>query len=210
MRGRGLNNRAENSHQPFRRRERAMQRFRSVKTLQKFSAVLAQVHNHFNQERHLVTREFTSRDALPHWPSGAPSRLKLRLRVAVLRHAQTTCSYSDKACAAHCHRIEGQHAEGDEGDGDPDEASLYYKAGYVPWRLPRDPSQFQASYVGISFYRDLSGQRLLTSTDVRRARPGPDFARRLGAHRQIRPRARKLFAVFPDSFFDTALERSVR
>ena len=33
-----LNNRAENSHQPFRRRERAMQRFRSLKTLQKFSS----------------------------------------------------------------------------------------------------------------------------------------------------------------------------
>ena len=55
--GRGLNNRAENSHQPFRRRERAMQRFRSMKTLQKFSAVHAQVHNHFSQERHLVTRQ---------------------------------------------------------------------------------------------------------------------------------------------------------
>ena len=55
--GRGLNNRAENSHQPFRRRERAMQRFRSMKTLQKFSSVHAQVHNHFNEERHLVTRQ---------------------------------------------------------------------------------------------------------------------------------------------------------
>ena len=55
--GRRLNNRAENSHQPFRRRERAMQRFRSAKTLQKFSSVHAQVHNHFNQERHLVARE---------------------------------------------------------------------------------------------------------------------------------------------------------
>ena len=52
-----LNNRAENSHQPFRRRERAMVRFRSMKTLQKFSSVHAQVHNHFNLERHLVTRE---------------------------------------------------------------------------------------------------------------------------------------------------------
>ena len=52
-----LNNRAENSHQPFRRRERAMQRFRSPKTLQKFSSVHAQVHNQFNQERHLVTRQ---------------------------------------------------------------------------------------------------------------------------------------------------------
>jgi putative transposase len=55
--GNRLNNRAENSHQPFRRRERAMQRFRSMKTLQKFSSVHAQVHNHFNQERHLVTRQ---------------------------------------------------------------------------------------------------------------------------------------------------------
>src|SRR3984885_15741076 len=52
-----LNNRAGNSHQPFRRRERAMQLFRSAKTLQKFSSIHAQVHNHFNQERHLVTRE---------------------------------------------------------------------------------------------------------------------------------------------------------
>ncbi len=52
-----LNNRAENSHQPFRRRERAMQRFRSMTSLQKFSSVHAEVHNHFNQERHLVTRQ---------------------------------------------------------------------------------------------------------------------------------------------------------
>ena len=42
--GRRRNNRAENSHQPFRRRERAMQRFRSMKSLQKFSSVHAQVH----------------------------------------------------------------------------------------------------------------------------------------------------------------------
>jgi putative transposase len=54
--GRRLNNRAENVHQPFRRRERAMQQLRSAKTLQKFSSIRAQVHNHFNQERHLVTR----------------------------------------------------------------------------------------------------------------------------------------------------------
>ncbi len=48
--GRWLNNRAENSHQPFRRRERAMQRFRSAKTLQKFSSVHTQVHNHSHGE----------------------------------------------------------------------------------------------------------------------------------------------------------------
>ena len=54
--GRWLNNRAENSHQPFRRRERAIQRFRSMRTLQKFVAIHASVHNHFNQERHLYSR----------------------------------------------------------------------------------------------------------------------------------------------------------
>jgi len=55
--GRWLNNRAENSHLPFRRRERAMQRFRQMKSLQKFASVHANVHNHFNLERHLVDRE---------------------------------------------------------------------------------------------------------------------------------------------------------
>ena len=55
--GRWLNNRAENSHQPFRRRERAMAKFRSAKSLQKFVSIHASVHNHFNQERHLYRRE---------------------------------------------------------------------------------------------------------------------------------------------------------
>ncbi len=53
--GRWANNRAENSHQPFRRRERAMLRFRRMKTLQQFASVHASFHNHFNQERHLVS-----------------------------------------------------------------------------------------------------------------------------------------------------------
>ena len=50
------NNRGENSHQPFRRRERAMAKFRNAKSLQKFTSVHASVHNHFNQERHLHSR----------------------------------------------------------------------------------------------------------------------------------------------------------
>ena len=55
--GRWKNNRAENSHLPFRRRERAMQRFRRMKSLQKFASVHASFHNHFSQERHLVDRQ---------------------------------------------------------------------------------------------------------------------------------------------------------
>ena len=55
--GRWANNRAENSHLPFRRRERAMLRFRQMKSLQKFASVHANVHNHFNLERHLIDRQ---------------------------------------------------------------------------------------------------------------------------------------------------------
>jgi len=67
--GRWKNNRAENSHPlpdsglpanhekgPFRRRERAMQRFRSMRSLQEFAAVHASVCNHFNQECALYSR----------------------------------------------------------------------------------------------------------------------------------------------------------
>lgn len=55
--GRWLNNRAENSHLPFRRRERAMLRFRQMKSLQKFASVHASISNHFNSERHLIDRQ---------------------------------------------------------------------------------------------------------------------------------------------------------
>ncbi len=55
--GRWLNNRAENSRLPFRRRERAMLRFRRMHCRQKFASVHSCVHNHFKQERHLYSRD---------------------------------------------------------------------------------------------------------------------------------------------------------
>ena len=55
--GRWLNNRAENSHLPFRRREHAMLRFRRMQSLQKFATVHSSVYNHFNQARHLCSRD---------------------------------------------------------------------------------------------------------------------------------------------------------
>ena len=55
--GRWMNNNAENSHLSFRRRERAMHRFRSMRCLRKFAAVHASVQNHFNRERHLYSRD---------------------------------------------------------------------------------------------------------------------------------------------------------
>jgi len=54
--GRWLHNRAENSHLPFRRRERAMLRFRRMRSLQKFAAVHASIYNLFNSERSLHSR----------------------------------------------------------------------------------------------------------------------------------------------------------
>jgi putative transposase len=50
------NNRGENSHQPFRRRERAMLRFRCMRSLQKFTSIHSAVHNNFDQERNLYSR----------------------------------------------------------------------------------------------------------------------------------------------------------
>ena len=54
--GRWVNHRADNSHLPFRRRERAMLRFRRTATLQKFVSIHASIKNHFNQQRHLYSR----------------------------------------------------------------------------------------------------------------------------------------------------------
>ena len=50
------NNRAENSHQSVRRRERKMQRFKSARSAQRFLAMHAPVQNTFNLQRHLVSR----------------------------------------------------------------------------------------------------------------------------------------------------------
>ena len=56
-RGRWKNNRAENSHQPTRRRERKMQRFKSVGSAQKFLSSHAAVYNTFNVQRHLTSAQ---------------------------------------------------------------------------------------------------------------------------------------------------------
>ncbi len=50
------NNRAENSHQPVRRRERKQQRFKSAGSAQRFLSAHAAVHNTFNVQRHLISR----------------------------------------------------------------------------------------------------------------------------------------------------------
>lgn len=68
--GRWKNNRAENSHLPFQRRERAMQGFRRMRSLQKFVSIHSSVFNHFNQDRSLSKRDHFKRNrtaALAEW-----------------------------------------------------------------------------------------------------------------------------------------------
>ncbi len=55
--GRWKNNRCENSHLPFRRREYAMLKFRRMRSLQKFVSIHSSVSNHFNKERHIIDRK---------------------------------------------------------------------------------------------------------------------------------------------------------
>ena len=68
--GRWRNNRAENSHQPLRRREKIMMRVKSMQTLQKFASVQSSIHNHVNLERHFYRRDDFKEDrvaALAEW-----------------------------------------------------------------------------------------------------------------------------------------------
>ncbi len=70
--GRWMNKRTENSHLPFRRRERAMLRFRCVRSLQKFASVHDSVSNHFNQDRNYSSRthfKLNHTAALTEWRS---------------------------------------------------------------------------------------------------------------------------------------------
>ncbi len=68
------NNRAENSHQPVRRRERKQQRFKSPGSAQRFLSAHSAVYNTFNVQRHLISRR-TLRvfraDAMEQWRAAA-------------------------------------------------------------------------------------------------------------------------------------------
>jgi transposase-like protein len=72
--GRRLNNRAENSTQPYRRREWAMQRFRSMKTLQNSAQFMPRSTTISIRSAISSPAKLTNKDEVAHWPSGALSR----------------------------------------------------------------------------------------------------------------------------------------
>lgn len=90
--GRWMNNRAENSHLAFRKRERTMLRFRRVRTLQKFASVHASVSNHFNQDRSLGSRHNFKADRRSCSRRVARSLRAIRGRSTVL--AETVSNWS--------------------------------------------------------------------------------------------------------------------
>ena len=71
-----LNNRAENSHQPVRRRERKQQRFKSAGSAQRFLSIHAAVYNNFYVQRHLISRESFKAFRMKHSKSGGKVRLR--------------------------------------------------------------------------------------------------------------------------------------
>ena len=75
------NNRAENSHQAVRRRERKMQRFKSVRSAQRFLSIHAAVHNTFNLQRHLISRS-TLRISAPRRRTNGEMRSQPRERAS--------------------------------------------------------------------------------------------------------------------------------
>jgi transposase-like protein len=76
-RGLRKNNRAENSHQPARRRERKMQRFKSSGSAQRFLSIHPAVFNTFNVQRHLTSHHRTLRvlqnEAFRTWRAATPA-----------------------------------------------------------------------------------------------------------------------------------------
>ncbi|MEC4020558.1 IS6 family transposase [Streptomyces sp. H27-D2] len=79
----GLNNRAENSHQPTRQRERAMKGFRSVCAAQRFLAAFSGISPHFRPRRHLIT--------------GAEYRTEMTIRFAIWNHITGVTSLTTAA-----------------------------------------------------------------------------------------------------------------
>ena len=89
--GRWANNRVENSYLPFRRRERAMLRFRQMKRLHKFASVQPTSTTTSTLNAASSIDRPTSPADRPRWPSGGRSWLESGVPRRQLRRSETSC-----------------------------------------------------------------------------------------------------------------------
>jgi hypothetical protein len=114
-----LNNRAENSHQPTRRRQRQIQRFKSPAQAQKFLPARAMIYGHFRPRRHLMTAEART-------PRVRPHHLTQRTRPQSV-HLHRRTMQQGGAGREDRHAVEealGADVRRDEGDGPGSAATL--------------------------------------------------------------------------------------
>jgi putative transposase len=92
--GRRLNNRAENAHQPFRRRERAMQRLRSGRRYRNSAQFMLRSTTISTRNVISLPARFTNRDARLGWPNGAQSSPDPHLEFGLVLQMDGGCSRS--------------------------------------------------------------------------------------------------------------------
>ena len=111
--GRWKNNRAEFSHLPFRRRERAMLLFQRMRSLQKLTAVHSSVYNHFKQERHFYSRQnfkFNRTAARSEWRQLRSVKLPVnlgKLRLVRISLTALPCQHSPESASKSQMRFRG-------------------------------------------------------------------------------------------------------
>ncbi len=87
-----------------------MAKFREAKSLQKFAAAHASIHNHFNQDRHLNRRDIFKQTAPPPWPSGVNKLRESRVRVQSTNSHLIILTKPGHARISAADRIYGSHA----------------------------------------------------------------------------------------------------
>lgn len=109
----GLNNRAENSHLPFRKRERTRQGFRSIRSLQQFVSIYSAVRNHFVPANQIAPLPRSDPSVKPQLPNGGRPRCnspEIHLAASTRPHGKqrdSTLAMVTKVCRTVCLLMNG-------------------------------------------------------------------------------------------------------
>ena len=98
-----LNNRAENSHQPTRVRERVMKRFASPGQAQRFLFAFGSIRQHFRPRRHLISA--------PEWRTEMTNRFAVWNQIITAAAACKTQSATIFCQPVHSHRLRHKHSQ---------------------------------------------------------------------------------------------------